>query len=107
MKCPKPKTWRSKEYLNHIRGYQCVACLSDPPSEAHHFSGMGNKGTAHKCQDSQVIPFCGYCHRAIHNDPKRFLKEHNLSERYLYFRMIQMMTDWLQKGGIKWKNIQT
>lgn len=64
------KPFRSKSYLDHIRAKNCIVCLAQPPSQAHHViltGGWGSKGP-----DSMTLPLCGNCHEAMENHPKYF-----------------------------------
>ena len=57
---PKPKTFRSPLYLEHVRKLPC--CICGATAEPHHFGGgMGLKGT-----DLYAIPLCHSHHMEIH-----------------------------------------
>lgn len=71
---PKPKTFRSKKYLDHVRSLPCVVCGAK--SEAHHFGGggMGLKGP-----DTYAISLCHKHHMEHHQiGTLTFQKKYNI-----------------------------
>jgi len=59
---PKHKTFRSKKYLDFIRGKPCCNCYRPAPSDPHHVRFDGNGGTSLKPPDTCTIPLCRECH---------------------------------------------
>ena len=62
---PKPKTYESKAYRDHVRSNPCLIC--GKKAEFHHESGLGiglvGGGWGLKCSDLAGIPLCHECHR--------------------------------------------
>jgi hypothetical protein len=63
---PKPKTFRSKKYLDFIRGKPCLACGKPAPSDPHH-ENLGFCGAGMKAPDTHTVPLCRECHRKHHD----------------------------------------
>jgi hypothetical protein len=62
---PKPRTARSKEYLEFIRRRAClVGCAA--PVEAHHVNEKGKAATGKKTSDFRTVPLCRICHDSYH-----------------------------------------
>lgn len=59
----KQKTFRSKKYLEFVRGLPCVVCKSRDNVVAHHESFLEDRGgTSIKSSDALAIPLCHDCH---------------------------------------------
>lgn len=62
--------FRSKKYLKWVSEQTCFVCGIMGPAQAHHIKGIGGmSGAGLKAPDWAVMPMCGMCHHAIHNEP--------------------------------------
>ena len=82
---PKPKTYRSKKYLDFIRQKSCLFC--GKKSEPHHVSFGGDRGTGIKPPDTQCVPLCRECHQRTHNG--------NIGHVYFAREIIRLMTEYI------------
>jgi len=58
--------FRSKRYLQSVRGEPCLSCGAPPPSHAHHLRHSENRGFGQKVADNFTVPLCGVCHGECH-----------------------------------------
>jgi hypothetical protein len=91
---PKPKTWRSKSYLDTVRMRRCLFCGKPGPNEAHHIS-LGDAGWGTKSSDLGCIPLCTEHHRLYHDDPAKFRKTVDSLE--IYDCMYNMLKEWVEE----------
>lgn len=66
----KQSVWRSKEYLDMVRGMHCCVCGWFPPVDPHHIKGYAHitgGGLSRKPDDSWVIPLCHAHHTQLHD----------------------------------------
>ena len=92
---PKPKTYRSKQYLSFIRGHNCILC-GNPDTVPHHEAlGQGGKGI--KAPDSFTLPMCTGCHMYRHQYGKTYWDEHNIDPK---LEIIKLLTEYLHEKGI-------
>jgi len=63
MRVPKPVTYRSKKYLDFIRGKRCTVHLCGRKAQAHHVNHPWfGRGVGHKSTDYATIPLCAEHH---------------------------------------------
>ena len=91
---PKPKTYRSKKYLEFIRGRACLCC--GRPSIAHH-EPLGGGGKGIKCDDSRALPLCPECHMFRHNNGVSFWVDNDIDPK---MEIIKLLTEYLHEKGI-------
>jgi len=67
---PKPRTWRSEAYLDHVRRKACANCAAPGPSDPHHMGPPGSGGMGIKCSDAFTAPLCRECHTVWHAEAR-------------------------------------
>ena len=60
------KKFRSKPYLNLVRGEPCLVCGSPHSVQAHHMRHAGERGWGQKVSDEFTVPLCWSCHGECH-----------------------------------------
>lgn len=93
---PKPKTFRSKRYLDFIRQHSCLVC--NAPHTVPHHVGLGKNMQSGKPPDSHCLPLCPKHHDehgsgATNN---RFWEEHRIDPK---LEIIQLLTEYLDGPG--------
>jgi len=92
---PKPKTYRSKKYLDFIRSKPCITCGSHDTFPHHEAMGCAGKGI--KAPDSYTLPMCAKCHRFRHDTGFSFWDEQNIDVK---MEIIKLLTEYLQVKGL-------
>jgi hypothetical protein len=95
MMYPKPKTYRSKKYLEFIRTKRCIVCGYDQTVPHHEPLGHGGKGI--KAPDSFTLPMCHLCHNYRHQQGFVFWEENNIDPK---LEIIKLLTEYLHEKGI-------
>lgn len=86
---PKVLPWRSKEYRDHVRSYDCASCGKAGPSQFHHES-LKNQGWGTKPPDFQGVPLCPVCHQ-LEECGQGMPKEDKLRA------IVRCLGDWIQE----------
>ncbi len=90
--CPKPMTWKSKNYLKHVRAYPCIVC-GCIHTQAHHVKTVGSGGS-----DTFAVPLCVFCHREIHVIGRdTFQKKYNIN---IYQELFMVARSWIEVGNL-------
>jgi len=95
MMYPKPKTYRSKKYLEFIRGLNCIVC-GHPDTVPHH-EPLGHGGKGIKAPDSQTLPMCTGCHMYRHQAGVGYWDDMNVDPQ---MAIIKLLTEYLHEKGI-------
>ena len=66
--------FRSKAYLDYVRGLPCCNCGSQSHVEAHYIKGRGHlSGAGLTAPDTWAMPLCWNCYVKIHKGDKEML----------------------------------
>ncbi len=76
----KPKTYRSKAYLDFIRKQPCI--FGHGAGEPHHVGLGGRRGTSIKAPDSHCVSLCRSCHDKVE---KLFIDRLSIIENIMIF----------------------
>lgn len=101
------KTFRSKKYLDYIRGLPCVMITSPDPgscmgsseqnSHAHHESaGSGQNMQGGKAPDTMTVPLCWVCHNEREHKGLRFYTDHGVDTNWVLLKIINYLTGYLR-----------
>lgn len=99
MVIPKPKTYRSKNYLEFIRSKPCLCC-GNPNTIAHH-ECLGDNRMGSKCDDSHCLPLCNECHLLRHSKALFWDSRPYIDPK---MEMIKLLTAYIAQNEDKWEN---
>ena len=91
---PKPKTYRNRKYLDHVRKRPCCIC-GKQEIEIHHQS-LYDAGFGQKSGDLTTASLCQEHHGLIHADPN----PKPLLMLALYEEIIINLRNWIQEKGL-------
>jgi len=95
MRVKRPNRWRSKRYLDYLRGQACCRCGLAPPSQVHHLRKGSDGGIGLKPSDTWGVPVCDRCHGVMQRYEQAEGRADTLADRYR--QCLQFLTDFL--GG--------
>lgn len=102
--------WRSEAYKEFIQVQPCCLCGHAPLSEAHHASIGGDGIKGGKRPDTQLVPLCGACHRAVHAGDRKYFEEtvhlyHGMWHQILPTAMVRHLTRWIEAREMEGRGI--
>jgi hypothetical protein len=87
---PKPKTFRSKKYLDFIRSKPCFVCGKPGPSDPHH-ENFGFCGSGMKAPDTYTVPLCREHHSVRHSEGGRIFPQE------VEWAVIKYLTEYIER----------
>ncbi len=94
MDLTKQKTFRSKKYLEFVRGLPCAVCKKKDETVVPHHVDAGGVGM--KCSDARVIPLCHFHHNEHDHIGKRtFYSKYGTSKNEC---LIETMQAYIEGG---------
>lgn len=83
----KTNTFRSKKYLDFVRGVECCVCgRKDETVIAHH---VDTGGMSLKCSDALTIPLCHTHHAEAHSGKHTFFLSYGTTKEECLARTMQ------------------
>jgi hypothetical protein len=95
--------YRSKSYLEFVRGQVCVApaCMYRA-DHAHHFAKrLGGGGVACKPHDTFVVPMCARHHYEVHQTGMlgSYFDTADQTEAFFFRSALQLVTRYLERSA--------